>query len=402
VPYDKEEEQMRVSSLNGGIMVTRTLAQTHLRERPAELEDINVTARYCQLLAEKLRINAVEEVRVVLAAWMSALRDDEATFGYMVERYDMANAFADVDAGVERPIDADILELVRAFVKLKRSMPGMAHDVQAARESLESVWVTSPERADILKKFMLVLRSEEFLAEFDKSAGKILIVDPAEAITPVLSVPLTADGYEVEVVPDANAGEQKLEKNTPDLILASMDMRVVDGIEFCQKVKAREETAGVPVVLMGKKKGRRADTKSLRAGADDFLGVPVDLELMFLKLRKLLPAGRVAEEPGTGAVTGSLAQMGFVDMIQILAAGQKSSHILLSAGEKRAEVYIQNGEIVHAKLEDVEGADAFYKLMQWQDGTFIAQRCSDFPERTVTRSVMSLLMEGARIADESP
>ena len=61
---------------------------------------------------------------------------------------------------------------------------------------------------------------------------------------------------------------------------------------------------------------------------------------------------------------------------------------------------MQTGSIIHCTLGDKTGEEAFYDLMRWKQGKFTAKPCTEFPPRTITVSVMSLLMEGARRLDE--
>ena len=62
---------------------------------------------------------------------------------------------------------------------------------------------------------------------------------------------------------------------------------------------------------------------------------------------------------------------------------------------------IESGNIVYCKVGSTIGEDAFYELMRWQNGEFVGKDCAKFPEHNVSASLMSLLMEGARQADEA-
>ena len=88
------------------------------------------------------------------------------------------------------------------------------------------------------------------------------------------------------------------------------------------------------------------------------------------------------------------------DIIQSLTTGDKDVEVNLECKEGRGQIYIQQGEIVHAQTGEIEGEGAFYHLMAWQEGQFEIVSCSAFPSRTIQGSTMSLLMEGARLADE--
>jgi hypothetical protein len=63
-------------------------------------------------------------------------------------------------------------------------------------------------------------------------------------------------------------------------------------------------------------------------------------------------------------------------------------------------VYIQGGEIIHACTNEADGVEAFYEIMAWQEADFQIVPCATFPSRTIQDPAMSLLMEGARLADE--
>ena len=136
----------------------------------------------------------------------------------------------------------------------------------------------------------------------------------------------------------------------------------------------------------------------MRVGADDVVVKPVDLELLFIKIQRLLsvPAANVDK----AGVSGSLSDMSFTDMIQILCAGSKSTEIHLVRGDEEGLVWVKAGDIVHAVVGDAVGEPAFYELMSWDEGEFTTQECTEFPEITIERSAIGLLMEGARLADE--
>jgi hypothetical protein len=111
----------------------------------------------------------------------------------------------------------------------------------------------------------------------------------------------------------------------------------------------------------------------------------------------------VATQNGSAApegVSGSLEDMPFTDMIQILATGGKSMKITLRHGEREGHVYLDQGEVVYADLGDMVGREAFYELMEWAQAEFTAAQCKEFPASDFRASAMSLLMDGLRLHDE--
>lgn len=97
---------------------------------------------------------------------------------------------------------------------------------------------------------------------------------------------------------------------------------------------------------------------------------------------------------------GSLKELPLADIVQLVAVSGKTGVFSLSRGAERGAVYIQNGQITHAKVNDVEGEDAIYALALWNDGQFQFSPGIEGEARTITRSNTNLLMEAARRSDE--
>jgi CheY-like chemotaxis protein len=239
---------------------------------------------------------------------------------------------------------------------------------------------------------------EQFLAKLDNAAGTVLIVDSTGADVATLQRPLADDGYGVVTAKSEADALHAISQAPPDLIIAPMNLTNGSGVTLCQTLKKSASTAHIPIVLIGDKGEDARAAESLRAGADEFLTKPIDLEILFLKIGRL-----IVDRPESTAqegVSGSLRDMGFSDMIQILCAGGKSMRISFVRGEDGGEVCIENGDIVYACAGEIQGEDAFYDLMRWREGDFTASECGSFDERNVQAPLMSLLMEGARLADE--
>ena len=66
----------------------------------------------------------------------------------------------------------------------------------------------------------------------------------------------------------------------------------------------------------------------------------------------------------------------------------------------RGAVYIQNGQITHARVNETGGEDAIYALALWNEGQFQFSAGIEPEVRTITRSNTNLLMEAARRSDE--
>lgn len=97
---------------------------------------------------------------------------------------------------------------------------------------------------------------------------------------------------------------------------------------------------------------------------------------------------------------GSLKELPLADIVQLVAVSGKTGMFSLTRGPEKGAVYIQNGQITHARVNDIEGEDAIYALALWNDGQFQFSAGIDAEARTITRSNTNLLMEAARRSDE--
>jgi len=74
--------------------------------------------------------------------------------------------------------------------------------------------------------------------------------------------------------------------------------------------------------------------------------------------------------------------------------------IMLTHGEQKAALFLQGGQIAHAKSGHLIGEEAVYQTLAWQTGNFVLER--DIPPPTVSIHVdwNNLLLESLRRLDE--
>jgi DNA-binding response OmpR family regulator len=259
--------------------------------------------------------------------------------------------------------------------------------------------ISSPETKIILEAFLQIIKDEEFLRKVDHPSRRILIVDSGESQESSMALRLGNDGYDIEVLTDAKAAVKTIVNTGVDLVISEINLPGTDGLRFCRALRENTSMTHIPFFFLTAEEGERLAAESLEAGADDFLKKPVDLELLSLKIQRIL-ASQSPKESRKG-VSGSLTDMSLTDIIQNLTAGDKDVEIILDNKTEKGRIYIQQGEVTHASVENSEGEEAFYKLMTWEEGDFQIVPCSEFPPCTIQAAAMSLLMEGARLADET-
>ncbi|ARE39619.1 GGDEF domain protein [Rhodovulum sp. P5] len=125
---------------------------------------------------------------------------------------------------------------------------------------------------------------------------RILIVDDVATNRIVMKVRLSDAHYEVLQASDGQSAIEIARREKPDLILLDMTLRDMDGTEFCRRLKADQDTAAIPLIVVTAATGTRAKMAALQAGADEFLSKPLDEMILLARVRSLLRARETAEE----------------------------------------------------------------------------------------------------------
>jgi len=374
------------------------LVEAYLGEDTEPMNLVRSRVRHAECLATRLGFSQDELNRLALASWLSGLCERRSVVRQFETPYDLEAVIYPPAGGKPQPREALALSLVRCYEALGRSDRDAARDVNRTRRHLQLVWSSASETQEMLETFLQILIDERFFANLDRAAGRVLVVGDSGAAASSPAALLCNSGYTVQAVPSAGAATAAISGDRPDLAVICSELPEGSGLDFCRALKAGDATRGLPVLMLLPPSGAGRAAEALRAGADDFLVQPVDRDLLLLKLEKL--AARRSPDAQKTGVSGSLADLAFTDMIQILCAGGRNIEITLARGVDEGRVFVKNGAVVHAVCGALEGEKAFFRLMRWCDGEFTTRECREFPRETISCSAMSLLMEGARRFDE--
>ncbi|SLN36457.1 Phosphate regulon transcriptional regulatory protein PhoB [Roseovarius albus] len=114
---------------------------------------------------------------------------------------------------------------------------------------------------------------------------KVLLVEDEPAQREVLAYNLEADGF---AVTKAENGEEALilvEEVSPDIILLDWMLPNVSGIEVCRRLKTRNETRGVPIIMLSARSEEVDRVRGLEIGADDYVIKPYSVVELMARVR---------------------------------------------------------------------------------------------------------------------
>jgi len=100
------------------------------------------------------------------------------------------------------------------------------------------------------------------------------------------------------------------------------------------------------------------------------------------------------------SLQGSLKHLQLSDVIQLISVSGKTGKFHLKRNGRIGQIYLKDGNIVHAELDEIRGEEAVYELAIWNDGEFNFEPDIEPGVKTISKSNTNLLMEAARRLDE--
>lgn len=131
--------------------------------------------------------------------------------------------------------------------------------------------------------------------------AKVLVVDDTPNNVKLLADLLTVKGYAVATAVNGEEALAKVVSEKPDIVLLDVMMPGLSGYDVCRRIRADPATALLPVVLVTSLDPQQERLHGIEAGADDFLGKPINQPELFARVRSLLRVKSLQDEVGRQA-----------------------------------------------------------------------------------------------------
>ncbi|HEY8782993.1 MAG TPA: ATP-binding protein [Mucilaginibacter sp.] len=145
---------------------------------------------------------------------------------------------------------------VTPVAKTKQLLNNTASNTYFPKEQADNVPVT------------LVVEDNKELRDFLK--------DSIASLYKVITASNGAEGFEMAL------------SQIPDLILSDVMMPVMDGFEFCDKIKTNPATSHIPFIILSAKTTYESKITGLQKGADDYLTKPFSVDELRTKIKNIL------------------------------------------------------------------------------------------------------------------
>ncbi len=121
----------------------------------------------------------------------------------------------------------------------------------------------------------------------DNQSNTILIVDDNADIRTLLRR-ILQNRYQVNEADDGQQGLALANEIVPDLIVSDVMMPVMNGLEFCQRLKNNTATSHIPVILLTARALSKHQVEGYESGADAYITKPFSAEVLLARIDNLL------------------------------------------------------------------------------------------------------------------
>jgi DNA-binding response OmpR family regulator len=124
----------------------------------------------------------------------------------------------------------------------------------------------------------------------------ILVIDDDEIVARSVELSLRHDGFQVSVAHSGVEGLKLARRESPDLIILDILMPGMDGYQVCRELRQDPMLGDVPVLLLTAKGKDEDKIEGFRAGADDYLTKPFNIDELILRVKAILRRNRLGPE----------------------------------------------------------------------------------------------------------
>jgi pilus assembly protein CpaE len=183
--------------------------------------------------------------------------------------------------------------------------------------------------------------------------ANIYVIDDDDQLLRMVGLMLERGGHTTTLISSPVKGLEKIKAEKPDLLVLDVMMPGMSGHDVCRQIRADQEMADLPILILTARAQEVDRDAALRSGANDYLSKPVTAQELIERVSDLLaqqPAS--AQTPTEGTIIGVLGMRGGI--------GQTTVAVNLAAALRR----ISQEEIVLVDLSPSGGQTTMHLRLQ--------------------------------------
>ncbi len=209
----------------------------------------------------------------------------------------------------------------------------------------------------------------------DTIKARVLIVEDDQTLGTMLVEEVEDFGLEAHLSSSAEAAVRHMEKWWPDLVVCDLRLPGMDGLDFLRKVNEMASDLAPGFLIITAFGTIPKAVEALKAGAEEFLTKPLDLEHFMLCVRRIIERKRLKET--VHRMRGLLSSDGFHGMCGQSTVMRRLFDQIRQVAKAQGPVLIF-GETGSGK-ELV--AKAIHHESHYQNGPFLPVNCAGIPEQ---------------------
>ena len=133
--------------------------------------------------------------------------------------------------------------------------------------------------------------------------NRILIVDDDKELCALIKRSVLSEDIETDFCNNGKAGLAKLKETDYQLVILDIMMPGMDGFETLEQIR---KESSIPILMFTSKNDSASKVRGLRAGADDYLTKPFDMDELIARILSLIRRYTRFNQP-----EGALQQLDF-------------------------------------------------------------------------------------------
>jgi len=116
----------------------------------------------------------------------------------------------------------------------------------------------------------------------------VLIVEDSEKNMKMMRDLMRVQGYQTLEASDGPAGLDMARQRRPDLILMDIQLPGMDGYEVTRRLKAQDDTKGIPIIAVTSFAMKGDEDRAREAGCDAYLSKPINIHQLVETVQRYL------------------------------------------------------------------------------------------------------------------
>ncbi len=228
----------------------------------------------------------------------------------------------------------------------------------------------------------------------------LLLVDADPRSSRLLEVSLRKAGFSTTTCGDVDHALELVDLIEPSMIIADTGLPGKDGFVLLEALRASPHAAHIPVLFLSSDPSVQGKVRALQAGIEDYITKPATLREILARVKYVLERSERSGRGGKTRLSGSLEEMGMVDLLQTIELSRKSGVLRLSSGKRLGSVFFHDGRVMEAELGPLRGESAIYRFLLWSEGSFELEFRDVVAEDKLGVPTHALLLEGMRRLEE--